>query len=423
MKQKNIFTKLTTAALLSIALAASPAVLAQTKEKPFAYVEQMPAFKGGASEMMKYLASNIQYPSDAKNNGVEGLVVVQFIVEKDGSISEVHTVKKLGHGTDEEAIRVVKSMSGQWTAGRQNGQLVRVNYTMPIRFTLTEAERTATASIANKMPQYKGGQEAMLKTMSSYLKLPDEAKQENVDARVMVRFYVDQEGNVSNIRLDGTKLKKTVGPDSKLDYMDASTFSLQNKAILAWLSEAAVAAVKATSGNWEPALKKGQPAASEVVLPVQFNSSTGGKGVGQTLLAPSMTKYTKNSYAYDEADVKPTLQDGPLNKFLAKNLRYPKNLSFEGDYKTGFVIKPDGSVVGPFMSPDKEISKEDHYLLHEELRKVVKLMDGKWNPGKVDGQAVPVTYNLVIRFVTDDGSKQPADTSGAKPDVVVTRYK
>ncbi|GAB3203787.1 TonB family protein [Pontibacter aydingkolensis] len=421
MKQKT-FTRLTATALLSIALATAPHVHAQTKEKPFAYVEQMPTFKGGEKEMLQYLASNIKYPSEARSSGVEGLVVVQFIVEKDGAITDVQTVKKLGHGTDEEAIRVIKSMNGQWTAGRQNGQLVRVNYTMPIRFTLTEEERTATAAVANRMPQYKGGQEAMLKAMGTYLKLPAEAKQENLDARVMVRFYVDQQGNVSNIRLDGTKLKKTVGPDSKLDYMDASTFSLQNKAVLAKLSEAAAAAVKATSGNWEPALKKGQPAASEIILPVQFYSSANSKGVGQTLLAPSMTKYTKNSYTYDEADVKPTLQDGPLNKFLAKNLRSPKGLTFEGDYKTGFVVKPDGSVIGPFMSPDANISKEDHYLLHEEIQKVIKLMDGKWNPGKVDGQAVPVTYNFMIRFVTDDGSKKPA-ASDKNPDVIVTRYK
>ena len=410
------------AVLLGCTLLAANTANAQSKEQPYTYVEQMPQFKGGEAEMLKFLASNIKYPAEAKSKGVEGLVVLQFVVGTDGTITDVQPVKKLGHGTDEEAMRVIKLMNGQWTAGKQNGKAVKVRYTMPIRFALNESDRAETNAIANKMPQYKGGQQAMQKAMSSYLKLPDEAKHENLNARVIVKFYVDKAGEVSNIRLESTKFKKTVGPGSDLDYMDASTFGLQNKTLLAKLSEAAVAAVKATSGNWEPALKSGQPAASEVVLPVQF-LGTADKKTEENLPAASMSKYTKSSYNYDEADVKPTLQDGPLNKFLAKNLRYPKGLTFEGDYKTGFIVKPDGSVAGPFMHANKALSKEDAQLLHEELRKVIKLMDGKWSPGKVDGQAVPVTYNLVIRFVTDDGSKKHSGASDVKPDVVVTRYK
>jgi TonB family protein len=240
---------------------------------PFVFVDEMPVFKGGEAEMMKFLGSNIRYPKEAHENGLEGLVVISFVVETDGRLSDIQPVKKLGSGTDEEAVRVVQMMSGQWIPGKQNGNLVRVKYVLPIRFALTEADRAAVADKANRPPQFKGGNEAMMQTISPYLHLPAEAKRENLNARVLVKFTVEKNGSVSNVRLAGTKLKKTVGPESELDYMDASTFSLQNKTILAKLSEAAVAAVKATSGKWEPAHKNGLPVAAELVLPVQFLSS------------------------------------------------------------------------------------------------------------------------------------------------------
>ncbi|MBD1396985.1 energy transducer TonB [Pontibacter sp. JH31] len=286
MKNKNIKKSMLAAPMLALALAlgsqtpsfAQKLSTATEQNKPYTYVEQMPQFEGGEGEMLKFLGTNIKYPKAAIENGIEGLVVVSFVVEKDGTIQEIQTVKSLGHGTDEEAMRVVKMMSGQWTAGRQSGKAVRVRYTLPLRFAMTEADRKAAIEKANRMPQFKGGQEAMQQTMMEHLTLPAEARQENLNARVIVKFTVEPDGSVSKLKLENTKLKKAVGPGSELDYMDASTFQLQNKAILAKLSEAAMAAVKATSGQWEPALKNGQPVATELTLPVQFLST----GTGQS---------------------------------------------------------------------------------------------------------------------------------------------
>jgi TonB family protein len=278
MKNRNIFKTLLAALALAFLLIASPLHVASAQtlkeaDKPYTFVEQMPQFKGGEAEMLKFLGTNVKYPKEAIENGVEGLVVVSFVVETNGSINEVQTVKSLGHGTDEEALRVVKMMSGQWTPGFQKGEAVRVRYTLPLRFAMKEDDRKAAADKANRMPQFKGGEEAMYQTLLPHLALPAEARQENLNARVVVKFNVEKDGSVSNLRLEGTKLKKTVGPGSDLDYMDASTFQLQNKAVLAKLSEAAMNAVKATSGKWDPALKNGQPVTAELVLPVQFLSS------------------------------------------------------------------------------------------------------------------------------------------------------
>ena len=135
-----------------------------------------------------------------------------------------------------------------------------------------------------------------------------------------------------------------------------------------------------------------------------------------------MTKDKKDTYTFNETDVKPVLQDGPLEKFLAKNLRYPKNLAFEGDYKISFIVKSDGSVAGPFTSSVKGLSNEDHSILQEEIKRVIKLMDGKWSPGKVNSKAISATKELTIRFVTDNGTSKTT-TSSNKPDVIVTRFK
>ncbi|WP_161890560.1 TonB family protein [Pontibacter russatus] len=104
--------------------------------KPYTYVEQMPQFKGGEAEMMKFLGMNVRYPKEAQEAGVEGIVVASFVVEKDGTLSDIQIIKDLGMGTSEEVIRVIEKMSGQWLPGRQNGDAVPVRYTLPVRFTI-----------------------------------------------------------------------------------------------------------------------------------------------------------------------------------------------------------------------------------------------------------------------------------------------
>jgi protein TonB len=105
------------------------------KEEPFNVVEDMPAFPGGMEAMIVYLSSNIKYPADAKKQKVDGRVLVKFVVEKDGSITEVKVIKPAFPSLDAEAIRVVKAMP-KWKPGYQNGQAVRVQFAMPINFSL-----------------------------------------------------------------------------------------------------------------------------------------------------------------------------------------------------------------------------------------------------------------------------------------------
>ncbi|WP_242916805.1 M56 family metallopeptidase [Pontibacter liquoris] len=105
-------------------------------EKPYTYVEQMPEFKGGDAEMLKFLATNIRYPKVAQEAKTEGLVVLSFTVEPDGTVDAIQVLKSLGNGTDEEAMRVAGLMSGKWQPGKQGGKPVPVRYTLPLRFAL-----------------------------------------------------------------------------------------------------------------------------------------------------------------------------------------------------------------------------------------------------------------------------------------------
>ena len=116
-----------------------PQVQEDEPKKTFTVVEVMPEYPGGENEMMKFLAENIKYPTVAKENGISGKVYVTFIVEKDGLINDITILRGIGAGCDEEAIRVIKMMP-KWKPGTQRGQAVRVQYNVPIKFTLDEAK-------------------------------------------------------------------------------------------------------------------------------------------------------------------------------------------------------------------------------------------------------------------------------------------
>jgi periplasmic protein TonB len=105
------------------------------EEQIFTIVEEMPSFPGGEAALMKYLGNNIKYPAIAKDAGIQGTVFVTFVVDEGGNVKDVRVLRSIGGGCDEEAIRVVQSMP-KWSPGKQRGKAVKVQYNLPIRFTL-----------------------------------------------------------------------------------------------------------------------------------------------------------------------------------------------------------------------------------------------------------------------------------------------
>lgn len=101
----------------------------------FDVVDELPSFPGGIDKYRVFLSANIIYPRMARDLGIQGRVILQFVVEKDGSLTDIVVIRSLGAGLDEEAIRVIQK-SPKWNPGKQQGKLVRVKYTVPIIFSL-----------------------------------------------------------------------------------------------------------------------------------------------------------------------------------------------------------------------------------------------------------------------------------------------
>ncbi|GHV29511.1 hypothetical protein FACS1894177_00520 [Bacteroidia bacterium] len=104
-------------------------------EQVFSYVEELPQFPGGDAALQKWLSSNIEYPKIASEQGIQGKVVVRFIIRSDGSVDDVQIVKSLDPACDEEALRVIKMMP-KWNPGKENGKAVSVYYNLPVTFKL-----------------------------------------------------------------------------------------------------------------------------------------------------------------------------------------------------------------------------------------------------------------------------------------------
>ena len=105
----------------------------QSDDEVYSLVEEAAQFPGGQEEMMKFIQDNRQYPDEAKSQNLHGRVIVSFIVEKDGSLSNVKVMRSLGSGCDEEAVRVINSMP-KWKPGKNSGKEVRTKMLVPITF-------------------------------------------------------------------------------------------------------------------------------------------------------------------------------------------------------------------------------------------------------------------------------------------------
>lgn len=133
--KKNVSLKV--ALMMLVLLFSFTTSTAQTKKNNMVFdvVEVMPQFPGGQIAMLKYIMENMKYPEQAMKEGIQGRVAVRFIVEKDGSISDVKPILSVHPLLNKEAVRVVESMP-KWTPGKQNGKPVRVRFNLPVMFKL-----------------------------------------------------------------------------------------------------------------------------------------------------------------------------------------------------------------------------------------------------------------------------------------------
>lgn len=232
---------------------------AEEQGEVFQVVEEMPMFPGGMEEMIKFLQGKVKYPKEAQDKGLQGRVLVQFVVNKDGSICEDTVVRSVAPSLDAEAIRVVRSMPN-WTPGKQKGEPVRVRFTLPVTFRLSgddgkpiqvqaTQEKTPEDEIVNipeVSPIYLGGHEALMKYIQQNIKYPKEAQAKGIQGRVVVQFVVNKDGSISD-----AKVLKAVDPQ-----LDAEALRVVN-----------------AMPNWTPGKQKGEPVRTHFTIPVSFKLS------------------------------------------------------------------------------------------------------------------------------------------------------
>lgn len=210
-------------AALLLALFCTVAIFTARAQEPdsqdeiFTRVEQSAQFPGGISEFFKYLAGNIRYPDEAKRNKVIGKVFATFVVEKDGSLSNIKILRGIGSGCDEETVRVLKA-SPKWNPGKQDGKAVRQQYTVPVNFYLPGTEPPASKRLFASVQQpqdpnnpiftavdesasFPNGMEGLFQFLSKNIRYPAQAKEGNVQGKVFVTFVVEKDGELSNIKV------------------------------------------------------------------------------------------------------------------------------------------------------------------------------------------------------------------------------
>jgi TonB family protein len=196
----------------------------------FSFAEKWPEFPGGKDSMMNFINSHIKFPKEAYEKGISGKVVVQFVVTKQGKISHIKVIKRIGGGCDEEVVRIVK-LFPDWIPGQLSGKTINVYCSIPVSFkkegkTIPSDEQISDllkveVSLAKsdslnevpsetdneplqyveQMPEFPGGINGLMKYLSNNIEYPLYAEKNGISGRVIVQFIINKQGYVRNVRV------------------------------------------------------------------------------------------------------------------------------------------------------------------------------------------------------------------------------
>lgn len=374
-------------------------------EEVFQVVENMPEFPGGNTELMKFLAKNIKYPAEAQQKGEQGRVMVQFVVGKDGKLSDIKIVRSISPTLDAEAIRVIKAMP-TWKPGTQRGQAVAVKYTIPISFRLqgSKGDDKPVASdiqvvsvtkannenskpiptdpvkdsngeevfmVVEKMPEFPGGTAELMKFLQQNIKYPEQARKDSIQGRVIVQFTIKKTGEVSN-----TTVIRSVSPE-----LDAEAIRVINAMPL-----------------WTPGEQKGEPVNVKFTLPIQFRLVSGkGKSTqftavvnGKTIVVESQPT-TRARYAEGRE---------AMLSFFQSRLKFDKSLSdkVEEHVLLQAFISPEGKLIG-YNDITRKNNLETPDALIQEAHRVADLLPKEgWVPAVLNGKPVNGSVAIPVSF-------------------------
>ena len=217
-------------------------------------------FPGGIKAWSEYISKNLKYPAVARENKIEGRVILSFVVDVDGGIQDIKVLKGIGGGADEEAVRVV-AQSPKWRTVVKNGDPAKTAYTLPISFNLnSNTQNTSQNNVliptrssnddvkdfteVAVLPEFTDGLAGWSKYLTANLKYPELARKENITGRVIMSFIVEKDGSLSEI-----KVLRGIGGGA---------------------DEESVRVLK-ISPKWRPGLLEGRPVRVAYTMPIFFN--------------------------------------------------------------------------------------------------------------------------------------------------------
>ncbi|MCQ2237231.1 MAG: M56 family metallopeptidase [Bacteroidales bacterium] len=356
--------------------------------------DTVPQFPGGPSAMAKFVAENIRYP---QSESVTAIINVNFDVDVDGTVKQVRVVNPFKKAFDEEAVRVIKSMP-KWTAAK--GDLQRsLELSVSILFSKSEGSRLVENKInqseytryidgekvfivAEVMPQYPGGDEALRHFLASEVKYPESAIKKGIQGRVFVTFIVDKNGDVRDAKIA--------------------------RGIYKALDDEALRVVKSMP-KWSPGSQRGSSVAVSYTVPINFVLDN-EKSSDAPKTNESFSAAVQQMPQYPGGETE-------LYKFIAQQIRYPKSAAdkgVQGKVFVQFIVDKDGKV------KDAQIAKGVQEDLDKEALRVVNAMPS-WMPSKPAMEVnftLPVLFNLENGTLANDVDKQN-DNSVALNRVVV----
>ena len=210
--------------------------------------ETLPEFPGGTQALLLYLRENLQFPEEAKRRHIAGRVVVECMVEKDGSVDRIKVVSTPKPSLDREAVRLVRSMP-KWKPGTQRGEPIAMNYVIPVFFKWEysgeeDGDEEQIINCFEDPAMFPGGVDALINYLHENLQYPEEAKEKGIEGRVVVQFWVEKDGTIDYIEVINKERDSALGKEA---------IRLVN-----------------SMPKWEPAMQRGEPVTMKFTLPVDF---------------------------------------------------------------------------------------------------------------------------------------------------------
>ena len=330
--------------------------------------DEMPQYPGGGIALYQYINQNFKYPEIARKQGLQGKLVVEFVIRKNGEITDVKIIKgSIGGGCEEEAIRVLKNMKG-WVPGIQHGIPANVRFRMPLNIDLqkilSKKEEHPDKISDQNWPKYIGGKKEMYHFLDSNFVYPTEAKNKGLHGTIYIDLLVKASGKIGNVKIS----RGHIGGGCE---------------------EEAIRIFKMMP-DWTPATKNGKPIDVNLCIPLRIYINK-----------PDFTLFL-NGYddAFDRIDVYKTVDEQAkfrggqeaINKLLAKKIKLPKTNS-KGElatYKAELIISNEGKLIkiNIISNTQCKICEDEVYAAIEKLQ--------NWIPAKLNGFKVASTYALNI---------------------------